>query len=690
MTAHAFESRIPLILLTDKHPAASLATPLAVDYARVIIAHTTGTAREAGRLASVIVEARPDAPTPELFDCGPATDFDSTSRRLSEIDVAAPYRLDYTGGTRVQAVCGIWRHLDDHAHLDGAHHLRHYFDNRTRALLSDGPTPHRAQVHADLSRVTLARLARLEGYRLDGGASPVDIRRGATATAVDRDLERLRGLLVGRRAPATPQLRAAVAALGTHIVGLPDSDYLTSAAGGKLRGDAIEIYVACRLAHAMRGRENVEIRHATRAYALDEPPKSPPHAELDVVVRVGLTVWVIETKAAADTAIAEFSRRETFARLTFGPEAGVAMVTAGHRTATRQRRLDRLRNILREPVATRVRAETIDLRAPKQLSRFATRIATPATTTRRTRAPITAPVDVLICALGSRVGVSAVIGETPPGRTGLLTLAGAPSTAPTERTTPSGEAGRHGEMISFPAPDLAAATAHAVARDSRPARLGVVSGPKSALAGFVRYVHEVPDAQLIYLDRLVCDGQSRRIHVGHPGRGWQTRPRKYPERWSEYLATKGFRPASGESTAHRVVGAVIAQAAAHDVTAWLPTSASPRGITHLLLAGAHNTASVTVIGTVARGTITTPDTDAARVAVLDFAATVESATGPANRTVVAMPDDYLGDGTHPGSRRSRWQLLATENDWLPFGTLGLVDEAVTLTLPDALWIDLGG
>lgn len=687
-------SDLPLLVLSDNNPAASIAGIASLPYSRLVIAHTESRRSEAQRLAEVAAQIHPDRPAAELVDCGKAVDFEPVAKTLASLGLSAPYRLDYTGGNRVQVVCGVWQHLDDHADHPRAGALRSYRDVFRQALIRDEPDiDGAATIPIAKAELTLARLAHLEGYRLEGASGPIRLRPDADPVWVERNLTGLLRRLTGERTATTDAVCQAADRLMGHFTGMPDNPWSDNP--GKRLGIAAEVLVAAFIAAGVApGRNDVEVIAGAKAVSLSKPAAAPPTAELDVVVRVGGAVRVIEVKSAAQAVSEVFTWRDSSARLVFGSEVALTMVAVrggGYDRLRHKRpwkwseRLPRLTQWLSAPIKSRSRAEVVhltDRHAPARLKAIGTAAPEftppPAPVVRRGPAP-----DLLVCALGARGAVVAAAAETEAHRVALLTVPDEDHDLP---VLP------HVESYPIVADAMTADIAYQAASDTRPPILSVVSGPKSASAGFLRYVHENPDADLVLLDRLAFNDSPRRVHQGNPARGWEIRPRRHRQSWEELLPAHGYQRFDG--SASPVVRRVIEAAKKRDISVWSPPATEVWGpdTTHLLLAGAHVTASVTVIELGRRAP--KPRHEQAKYSVLDFEAAVESSFGAVNRNVVVIPAGFLDEpqtGRTPQTARAdSWAVLLEENDWLEFGTWTRRRNDVVVELPERLWTELSG
>ncbi|MFT3662701.1 MAG: hypothetical protein QM809_15370 [Gordonia sp. (in: high G+C Gram-positive bacteria)] len=683
---------LPLVVLVDGNCSAALPS-MTLPYRSLVIVHTTASTDQAARLAEVSDMLYPTLSDVRLFDCGPATDFDDTTLALSDLEIDAPYRLDYTAGNRVQQFCGVWRHLEQHESHGGGHGLRSYNNNYRRCLVLDGPDADGSDVLLpDGELIGLEMLAALEGFRLERGYGPLIPTAGTDPARVAHDFQ-----TVCRRATEpdtnTSALVTALQQLRAEIDGIPDdvADRWTRSDPSKLCGDALELATACAVAAA--GTEEsweLEVLVGACAVPLDVPEGSPPVIEFDVLVRNGFTVYAVEVKRSPGNAADTLTRRETYARLAFGTEVRVVTVTGRRPTrhVPQGFHLPRLSRLFNALVPSRRRSHVIELWNHDAWRRLE-KLGEPeepvggTTVVELAEKPID-EVDLIACGLGAAVGLEAAVGEAGADSVVALTL------------------DRHLEHLpDVPGPRpvsvgvaaLSATAAYTVACATGPKVLSLTSGPKSAASGFIRYAVENPETVLLHMDVGPRTGALQRVHLGRPESGWHVRPRRCPIAWDHRLAVARYQPLTEFDALTPAARHIATEAARRNLSVWTPPAADMHTAPHLeylVLTGPFTTATVSVIGAPDRHgrRIDTPKELAGRSAVLQFEAAAESLLGPQNRNVVVLPPGFPGVDTSPNSAAATWARLAEENDWTEPWSWRLHDGEVIVEHDDRLWRSL--
>ena len=240
----------------------------------------------------------------------------------------APFRLDYSGGTKVMTVAAVTAHMEFHADFDERGGCWRTIVDDTSGTVIDGSKAGRR--HATDSRgLTIARVAELHGYTLTGtplasdgvaelekpiadtycGLGKVDARSNDTLA---HSLNRTELL-----APFADEVRKSARAIGIE----PDGSRLVKVSD--LRGQWRELLIAHLLLHLLD--EDRDARDAVSEILFDAnlrtnefPSTDRKDAQFDLVVRSGHRVLALEVKSNARDAVEFLSERLIPSRWPFG------------------------------------------------------------------------------------------------------------------------------------------------------------------------------------------------------------------------------------------------------------------------------------------------------------------------------------------------------------------------------------
>lgn len=244
-----------------------------------------------------------------------------------------PFRLDYSGGTKVMTAAAVTEHLHSHAsHPDSGGLWRTVVDDASGTVIN-GATARRPHTRSD--GLTIARIAALHGYTISGtdlpehGLPGLDDAIDQLWTRLD-EIDKNSTTIWKSGTPAAAAVLPEFAALiGTHAatLGLPvDTSRLNDVAG--VRGQLREILVAHLLMHLVHGDPHAreflsEAMFDGKAWEVGEDAEeqtSTPatDAQLDLIVRSGHRVLVLEVKSQAKQANDYLTERLIPARWPFG------------------------------------------------------------------------------------------------------------------------------------------------------------------------------------------------------------------------------------------------------------------------------------------------------------------------------------------------------------------------------------
>ncbi len=194
-----------LVALAGTSPTPALLSALTFAPRRLVVVHTGDTARRAADIAATARDLCPRIRETLLFDIGrDAYDFAAVGRGFDALvpALADPWRLCYTGGTKVMSVHAVLRHL---RRFPDRHDWRSYLDATSETLRRTDGSHHPGGI--DSGALTIDALARLHGITLRPGdrladqrawlrGRPVDLGPGDLAEARVLDLfrRRLRGV----------------------------------------------------------------------------------------------------------------------------------------------------------------------------------------------------------------------------------------------------------------------------------------------------------------------------------------------------------------------------------------------------------------------------------------------------------------------------------------------------------------
>ncbi|WP_304450947.1 CRISPR-associated protein [Nocardiopsis sp. YSL2] len=215
------------VVLVGRSPTPALLSALTLRAERLVLVASDGTLRVARRVAAA-VEALTDTASVRVLSVGPDPhDFQAAEDALATVHRslgAAPWFLDYTGGTKVMSVAAALFHdrvLPPDRH-PATRRWRHYLDPGRDALRTHDPAwPERP---VDTGRVDLRTLARVHGAEWCDDRDPEPVRLVAQGG---------RQALDARYPDLAPAVRRGVIAEGRvlshlrrHLAAAPDTEVL--------------------------------------------------------------------------------------------------------------------------------------------------------------------------------------------------------------------------------------------------------------------------------------------------------------------------------------------------------------------------------------------------------------------------------------------------------------------------------
>lgn len=700
-TASAHDGVLPLVLTMNTDPHVPMMIASTLMWSRLIVVHSAAGKDAAGRLAKYLRQRFPDAEPALLLKMDDTEDPISVGKRLEKLDEApfnltAPYRLDYTAGTREQMIAAVWKHLDDHVDIDDSHQLRSYLDNYTGKLLADGDSTGSKSMSVLTNNVSMADIVETKGFRWESDrTSTVRVRVGKESElrdALEQMAWKFRNANFGKRIKRLDNLvkkvESCLAGIKQNLErGAEESNY---------NGSAFELFVLGSLALGL-GSAGSDTELVMGVKVLPGPeldyksktgdkliPNRNVICEFDILLRVKQRIYAIEVKAGVEKALEVISERETMSRVFFGHEAKTALVTCPN-TGDSAQEIARIVTDANSIVPTRQPMHTFIFEGKDtvaELEGYAKRcIATvnsglEPTSYEKQRAEEEAPAigvkddeGFLFCGLGNRPGV-------------VLTAASMHGVPTCAFTTVGNEqkdiAGLVGQYIHWETTNqMSENAAYEVACKVSPKIVGTSVGPKSACAGLIRYVWERANHEIAHIVRA-DSVHGPRVFRGNPVDGWKKEPIKQGVPWPKLFEGKGFDrvkpddPGWGEFSRfflEKVAEAESRNCEEFDV--WVERNYRTHPyLNQFIVTTPDATCSVSVIGEPAidgssAGRVNSVKMKKLQESILDFELEAESIVGPANgHLVVTVNGSLLGpDDGGQQAIESLWHLIAQQNDW---------------------------
>lgn len=308
-------------------PAPAVLSVRAIGPERVVLICSDQTSVEAGRIREMIES---DGVPVDTLVCGPGADFAQTYQRvwkgLSDLGIASPFLLDYTGGTSAMVAVTVAIHQRLHLEAGGDRpDLRVYQNESAGMLVSD--TGHRFALGAVL---TVPEMARLHGYGINVARrcpSPAVVWGddsswarafgdrswwgGKVVPTIDRVRDELIRLFEGYADPECESLQKLAEVWSA-------AEDKSSSRAGKAR----ELVVLAAV--LSQDWDEVVFNCVVRRLHL---PQDGPDAEFDVVVRRGHQVVVLEVKSSLANVVKTAGRRLAAAKAVFGSATRVLSVS---------------------------------------------------------------------------------------------------------------------------------------------------------------------------------------------------------------------------------------------------------------------------------------------------------------------------------------------------------------------------
>jgi len=289
---------------------------------------------EAGRIATVVgaiyAESGRTAPVfmpPVVIS---ADDLEGAASTLDEyfVSLAPPFRLDYSGGTKVMTIAAVTAHMQHHGDYDERGGRWRTIVDDTAGAVIDGSASGRRQT-ADSEGLTIGRIAELHGYTLTGtplateGVAELEQPIVDIYTRLGEVDDRSNGDLahsVNRSellAPFANDVRTSARAIGVEA----DESRLSKASD--LRGQWRELLTAHLLMHLLAEDRNAracvsEVLFDAQLKSDEFPAGGAKDAQFDLIVRSGHRVLTLEVKSNARDAVEFLSERLIPSRWPFG------------------------------------------------------------------------------------------------------------------------------------------------------------------------------------------------------------------------------------------------------------------------------------------------------------------------------------------------------------------------------------
>ncbi|MUL43833.1 CRISPR-associated protein [Streptomonospora sp. PA3] len=156
-----------LVVLAGTSPTPALLAALTFAPRRLVLVHSSDTARRAARIAAAARRLCPAIEVARRFDVGEDVfDFRAVAERFAALsaDLREPWRLCYTGGSKVMSAHAVLLHTE---RFPRRHRWRSYLDATSETLRFTDGSRHQAGI--DSSALTAAELAGLHGVELRPG-----------------------------------------------------------------------------------------------------------------------------------------------------------------------------------------------------------------------------------------------------------------------------------------------------------------------------------------------------------------------------------------------------------------------------------------------------------------------------------------------------------------------------------------
>ncbi|GAA4913466.1 CRISPR-associated protein [Streptomonospora salina] len=156
-----------LVVLAGTSPTPALLAALTFAPRRLVLVHSSDTARRAARIADAARRLCPAVEVARRFDVGgDVFDFHAVAARFAALDadLRGDWRLCYTGGSKVMSAHAVLAHAE---RFPGRHRWRSYLDATSETLRFTDGSRHGAGI--DSSALTAAELGRLHGVELRPG-----------------------------------------------------------------------------------------------------------------------------------------------------------------------------------------------------------------------------------------------------------------------------------------------------------------------------------------------------------------------------------------------------------------------------------------------------------------------------------------------------------------------------------------
>lgn len=316
------------VVTVGSNPVPVVLSIRAVAPSQVVLVCSERTVVEAGRVEQLL---RGSGVHVDIMVCGVGADFAETYRLLweglSSRDVAAPFLLDYTGGTSAMVAVAVALHQRIHLGAGSDRpDLRVYQDDSAGVLVSDAGA--RLSLRAAL---TVSEMARVHGFGVNMVARSPSPRVSWGSDRIWREAFLARGRQPRHPAESSVALRRALEALfvpytdtgcevrsGTN----PPSVWDDGQSGSSRAGKTMELAVLAVIL-------DIDWDEVVFGCEVQYPDPSITDAvtEFDVVVRRGHQVVVVEVKNSLSGVAATAGQRLAAARAVFGGAARVLSVS---------------------------------------------------------------------------------------------------------------------------------------------------------------------------------------------------------------------------------------------------------------------------------------------------------------------------------------------------------------------------
>ncbi|MDT0303096.1 CRISPR-associated protein [Streptomonospora wellingtoniae] len=153
-----------LVVLAGTSPTPALLAALTFAPRRLVLVHSSDTARRAARIAAAARRLCPAVEAARLFDAGgDVFDFRAVAERFAALsaDLRGDWRLCYTGGSKVMSAHAVLLHAE---RFPDRHRWRSYLDATSETLRFTDGSRHDTGIAS--SALTVEELARLHGVEL--------------------------------------------------------------------------------------------------------------------------------------------------------------------------------------------------------------------------------------------------------------------------------------------------------------------------------------------------------------------------------------------------------------------------------------------------------------------------------------------------------------------------------------------